>query len=83
MPNYDYKCLPCKLELERCVPIMERDQQRCPNCKKKLSRLFRGARTFPQRFPYIHHTLDAQPVLMTSRQQEAHEFSKRGLINGN
>lgn len=38
MPNYDYKCEPCKIEEERRVDYEKRDEQICGECKKAMIR---------------------------------------------
>lgn len=83
MPNYTYICRSCKTTEERCVPIAKRYDQDCAKCGKPLFKTIEAAYTGPSRFPYVHNLLAPEPVLMTSPRQEAEEFRKRGVINGN
>ncbi len=84
MPTYDYKCTKCEKMFEKTVSIMHRDRPASCACGGVGKRCFMPSFQLPpNRFPYVHHLLDKEPILMTSRRQEAAEFKKRGAINGN
>ncbi len=40
MPNYDYRCLSCGHEYELFQGITEKPATKCPQCRKKVQRLF-------------------------------------------
>ena len=40
MPTYDMACEKCKRVHEISCPILERNNQDCPDCKGKLERIF-------------------------------------------
>jgi putative FmdB family regulatory protein len=42
MPNYDYRCLSCGHEYELFQSISEKPAAKCPECGKKVQRLFGG-----------------------------------------
>ena len=39
MPRYAYLCKPCNLEFEREQRITDATSKRCPECKRKATRL--------------------------------------------
>jgi len=40
MPTYRYKCKWCKTEVQRIVPIAERNKQTCEKCGQSLDRMY-------------------------------------------
>jgi len=82
MPTYDYECSYCNLIFDATVPIVKRNEVRCPQCGRLAKRLV-GVPAVHIFKPYVHPNLDIKPVRIESRKQEKEEFAKRGLINGN
>jgi len=38
MPIYTYTCLVCDKDVEKMIPMIQRDQQMCPECGHRLIR---------------------------------------------
>ncbi len=80
MPLYDYECPTCRSKDERLTKASDNNQF-CTTCGVRMKRLISAPRTAPERFPYVHHNLGPEPVVIHSRSQERREFIQRGLVD--
>jgi len=84
MPTYTAECANCGIEKEYVQPISSRHiTPKCGKCGRKMKKVIDAPRLEPNRFPYVHHMLAEQPILITDKKQEAREYATRGVENGN
>lgn len=77
MPIYTYQCAFGHTQ-EVTRTIEERNNPvYCKTCKRIMIRKFEIPQLSSRQFPYVHHLLDDEPVVIKNRRQEKDEHEKR------
>ena len=77
MPIYGYQCKKCNREWEAFRRIMERLEERCPDCHKRPQLLLSAnVQVFK---PFWHPHLQHEPVYIETKKQLKKELEERGL----
>jgi len=78
MPNYDYFCPDCNVQLECFSSIKERHNQRCPKCGMPLRKQISVGNVHIFK-PYLDTFMSDPPVHIETARQKKQELEKRGL----